>query len=106
MPPTEPTQLAAETLQRHLTPWAKGDVLYDATREEQIAELKKLTYADVKKFHDQFYGANFGVFAVVGPVDAADDSEGRGASCSAIGTRTMTYKPIDGRVQESRSRST
>ncbi len=71
-PPTEPTQLAAETLQRQLSPYSKGDVMYQATREEQIAELQKLTLADVKKFHDQFYGASFGVLAVVGPVDAAD----------------------------------
>jgi zinc protease len=36
--PTEPTQLAAETLQRHMTPWSPGDVLYEPTREEQVAE--------------------------------------------------------------------
>jgi zinc protease len=70
-PPTEPTQLATETLTRHLSPWVKGDTLYNATREEQLAELKKVTLDDVKKFHDQFYGANYGVFAVVGPVDQA-----------------------------------
>ncbi len=70
--PTEPTQLAAETLQRQLSPYSKGDVMYSATREEQIAELQKLTLADVRKFHDQFYGASSGVLAVVGPVDAAE----------------------------------
>ena len=36
-----------------------------------MAELKKVTLADARKFHDEFYGANFGVFAVVGPVDQA-----------------------------------
>jgi zinc protease len=71
-PPTEPTQLAGETLQRQLSPYSKGDVMYSPTREEQLAEIEKLTPADVKKFHDQFYGANFGVLAVVGPVDAAE----------------------------------
>jgi len=67
---TEPTQLAAETLSRHLSPWSKGDALYTPTREEQLAELKAVTIDDARKFHDQFYGADFGVFAVVGPVDA------------------------------------
>jgi zinc protease len=71
-PQTEPTQLAAETLQRQLSPYSKGDVMYSPTREEQIAELQKVTLADVKRFHDQFYGASFGVLAVVGPVDAAE----------------------------------
>src|ERR1035441_1115858 len=70
-PPTEPTQLASETLTRHLSPWVKGDALYNPTREEQLAGLKKVALDDVKKFHDQFYGANYGVFAVVGPVDQA-----------------------------------
>lgn len=70
--PTEPTQLAAETLQRQLSPYLKGDVMYTPTREEQLAELQKVTLDDVKKFHDQFYGASFGVLAVVGPVEAAE----------------------------------
>jgi hypothetical protein len=43
--PTEPTQLAAETLQRHLSPWSKGDVLYNPAREEQLAEIRKVTPA-------------------------------------------------------------
>ncbi len=92
-PQTEPTQLAAETLNRHLTPWAKGDLLYPAPREEQLAEVQKVTLDDAKKFHDQFYGANYGVFAIVGPVDqaavkrAAEDLLGKWNT-------TMAYKPI------------
>src|ERR1039458_5095421 len=50
-PPTEPTQLASETLTRHLSPWVKGDALYNPTREEQLAGLKKVALDDVKKFH-------------------------------------------------------
>ncbi len=91
--PTEPTQLGAEMLNRHLSPFQAGDVLYSPTREEQLAELKRVTLADAKKFHDQFYGANYGVFAIVGPVDqaavkrAADDLLGKWNT-------TMAYKPI------------
>ncbi len=91
--PTEPTQLGAETLNRHLTPWTKGDVLYPATREEQLAELKKVTLADVKRFHDQFYGASFGVFALVGPVDAAATQKTVADLLGGWET-AMTYKPI------------
>src|SRR4029079_4759022 len=69
--PTEPNQLANEMLQRYLSPFSKGDVRYSPTREEQIAELKQVTLADVRKFHDQYYGTNYGVFAVVGPVESA-----------------------------------
>jgi zinc protease len=97
--PTEPTQLAAETLQRHLTPWSKGDVLYPAQREEQLAEMKKLTLADVRKFHDQYYGANYGVVAVVGPMDAAGVQS---AAAELLGgwNTAMAYKPIVARFRK------
>jgi len=92
-PPTEPTQLATETLTRHLSPWVKGDVLYDATREEQLVEMKKVALDDVKKFHDQFYGANYGVFAVVGPVDKAAVQTAAGELLGNWNT-AMAYKPM------------
>src|SRR5262249_29471169 len=68
VPPTEPNQVASERLNRYLSPFAKTDTQYSPTREEQIPEIQKATVDDAKRFHDQFYGANFGVFAVVGPV--------------------------------------
>jgi zinc protease len=91
--PTEPTQLAAETLQRHLSPWSKGDVLYNPTREEQLAGLRKVTLDDAKKFHDQFYGANYGVFAVVGPVDQKAVTTAANELLGSWNT-SMAYKPI------------
>jgi zinc protease len=74
-PPTEPTQLAQESLQRHLSPYARGDAQYSPTREEQLADMQKLSVDDVKKFHDQFYGASHGVFAILGPFDPAQVSK-------------------------------
>ena len=71
IPPTEPVQLAAETLNRHLTPYAPGDAFYPNKREEQLVLLKAVTLDEVKRFHDQYYGANYGEFAAVGPVDPA-----------------------------------
>jgi zinc protease len=69
--PSQPEQLSAQELQRHLSPFAKGDPQYQPTREEQLEEMKKVTLADVRKFHDQFYGASHGEFVVVGDVDKA-----------------------------------
>src|SRR5204863_3761430 len=69
--PTQPEQLSAQELQRHLSPFTKGDPQYQPTREEQLAELKAVTLDDVKKFHSQFYGASHGEFVVVGDVDQA-----------------------------------
>lgn len=69
--PTEPQQLAQDVLQRHLSPYAKGDAQYVGTREDQLVAMRKLTLADVKKFHDQFYGASHGVIALLGSFDQA-----------------------------------
>jgi len=91
--PTEPTQLAAETLQRQLTPWSKGDTLYGPTREEQLAELKTVTLDEVRKFHDQFYGANNGVIAIVGPV-TQDAVTHTAAELLGNWNTSMAYKPI------------
>ena len=92
-PQTEPTQLAAENLNRYLSPWKPGDVLYNATREEQLAELKKVTLDDVKKFHAQFYGANYSVFALVGPVDTKTATALVSDALSGWNT-AMAYRPI------------
>ncbi len=69
--PSQPEQLSAEQLQRHLSPFVKGDPQYQPTREEQLADMKKVTLADVKSFHDRFYGASHGELVVVGDVDQA-----------------------------------
>ena len=98
-PLTEPTQLAVEALQRHLSPFVKGDVMYGPTREEQVVELEKVTLGDIKNFHDRFYGANFGVFAVVGPVDPAELQK---TATELLGNwnTAMTYKRIDARFKK------
>jgi zinc protease len=91
--PTEPTQLAAERLNRHLSPFTKGDAQYAPTREEQLAELQKAKLDDARRFHDQFYGANYGVFAVVGPVAPADVQKAATELLGAWNT-TKAYKPL------------
>jgi zinc protease len=90
---TEPTQLSAETLTRYMSPWKKGDVLYSRSREEQLAELKAVTLDDARKFHDQFYGADSGVFAVVGPVDV-NTITAVAAELLGNWNTPMKYKPI------------
>jgi len=93
LPPTEPNQLASEKLSRHLSPFAPGDAQYSPTRQEQKPDLQKVSVSDAKKFHDEFYGANFGVFAVVGPVTPADVQR---VAQELFGTwnTTKMYKPL------------
>ncbi len=92
-PRTEPAQLSAEELQRHLSPYAKGDARYTGTPEEQLAEVQKVTLDDVKKFHAQFYGASHGEFAIVGPVSQDAVLKAAGELLGSW-TSTAPYKPL------------
>jgi zinc protease len=93
VPPTEPNQVATERLNRYLSPFAKTDTQYAPTREEQISELQKTTLEDARKFHEQYYGANYGVFAVVGPISPADVQK---AAADLLGSwiTAKPYKPL------------
>jgi zinc protease len=91
--PTDPTQVASERLNRYLSPFAKTDTQYSPTREEQAPELRNVTVASARAFHDQFYGANYGVFAVVGPV-AAPDVQQLAADLLGTWNTTKTYQPL------------
>ncbi len=66
---SEPQALARMALQRHLSPYAKDDVRYVKTIEEEIAHSKAVKLEDCKKFHKQFYGATNATIAVVGDFD-------------------------------------
>jgi zinc protease len=91
--PTDPTQLASDRLNRYLSPFAKTDAQYVPTREEQAPDLRNVTLASARTFHDQFYGANYGVFAVVGPV-AAPDVQKLAADLLGTWNTTKAYQPL------------
>jgi zinc protease len=66
---SEPQALAFVTIQRHLSPFPKGHVNYVSTPDEDVAEINALKLEDVKKFYNDFYGANHGELTVVGDFD-------------------------------------
>jgi zinc protease len=65
---SDPSALAAEQLQRHLTPYPKGHWLYVQSVEERIAALKAATLEDAKRCHAQL-GATGAEFVAVGDFD-------------------------------------
>ena len=70
---SEPTAIASLALSRHLaSPYPAGDPRAVQTLDEQIADLKKVTLADVKKFYGDFYGGSNGELVVVGDFDQAE----------------------------------
>ena len=67
----EPSALATEALQAHISPYPRGDVRYVPTMEEQIADLKAVTLESVRKFHGDFYAASHGELVALGQFDPA-----------------------------------
>ena len=68
----EPGALAPLALRRHLIRYPAGDPRAITTFEEDIANIQKVTLADVKKFHADFFGASHAEMAVVGDFDPAE----------------------------------
>ena len=97
---TEPASLASEALQKHLNPYPKGNVHYVASVDEQIAELKAVTLASVRKFHNDFYGASHADLAVLGQFDpvrlqkAATELLGSWNSSAPHNALVSAYQPV------------
>jgi zinc protease len=68
---SEPQALAGLEFNRHLYPYPPSDPRYVGTFDEQIAEAKKVTLEDIRKFHKDFYGATGAEVIVVGQFDPA-----------------------------------
>jgi zinc protease len=68
---TDPEAVARREIQRVNNPYPVGDVRHASTIEEDLADVKALTPAAMKAFHDKFYGASHAELAIVGDFDPA-----------------------------------
>ena len=68
---SEPSALAGLQLERHLNPYTPEHWLYTPTLEERLQRLQSVSIEDMRRCHDDFYGANNSELAVVGDFDAA-----------------------------------
>ncbi len=67
----DPSRLASEAISLHYNKYPRGDWLAAQTLDQQIADVKAVTLADIKAFYKEFYGASHGELAVVGDFDVA-----------------------------------
>jgi zinc protease len=67
---SEPQALAARALAEHFNTYPRGDVRYESTIDEDLADTKAATLEQVKAFHRDFYGAAPAELAIVGDFDA------------------------------------
>ncbi|MFM2085990.1 MAG: hypothetical protein RLZZ237_859 [Pseudomonadota bacterium] len=67
----EPQPQAINAFRRLLDATPEGHVRHVTTLPAELASLKAVTVADVKAFHDAYYGTSNATFAAVGDFDAA-----------------------------------
>jgi zinc protease len=67
---SEPGALASLQLERHLNPYAPEHWLYTPTLDERLQRIESVSLEDVRRCHDEFYGASNSELAVVGDFDA------------------------------------
>jgi zinc protease len=72
---TDPTALAITRVRRTVSPYAKDDVRYVPTIEEEIKRYTDLNRDQVKSLYDQFLGSQAGELAIVGDFDPAENTK-------------------------------
>lgn len=65
----DPQALVNRESRRFYSPWPPGHPYYAPTLDEEIADLRAVTVADLQRFHQQFFGAANMQIAVVGDLD-------------------------------------
>jgi zinc protease len=69
---SDPRARATNAFYRHLARWPESDVRYVQTPDEAIAAIKAVKPDDLRKFHDELYGASAAEIAIVGDFDAKE----------------------------------
>ena len=98
---SEPQALAITEFQHRINPYPRGDARYVSTADESIDDLKKVTLDEVRKFHQQFYGASVGEIAVSGQFEAtqigklANELFGNWKSPGSYTRLTSMYRKIE-----------
>jgi zinc protease len=72
---SDPQALAITEFQRRMNPYPRGDLRYVSSVEEQIEDLKKVTLDEVRKFHQEFYGASRGEIAISGQFNTPETAK-------------------------------
>ncbi len=67
----EPGAILGDALERHRSPYPRGDVRHVRGFDEQVEDLKRVSVAEVRSFHQRFLGAAQAEFAAVGAMDDA-----------------------------------
>lgn len=101
----EPLPLAIRVLQRRMQPHAEGDPRHIASIDAEIAAVEAMTLAQVRDFHDDFYGASQAELALVGDFDPDQAAEqvkrlfGDWQGRSAHAPLSCAHRPVPASMQ-------
>jgi zinc protease len=70
---TDPASLAITRVRRAVSPYAKDDVRYIPTVEEEVERYKAVTLEQVKQLYARFLGSQAGELAIVGDFDPQEN---------------------------------
>ncbi len=103
---TDPAALAITRVRRTVSPYAKGDVRYIPTLEEEVERYSSLSLEKIKTLYAQFLGSQAGEVAIVGDFDATenlkilrDTFQGWSAGQSYARLQKKTFPDVPGGLQ-------
>jgi zinc protease len=96
---SEPQSIASNILQKHISPYPKGDPRYYEDFDESLASLKALKLEELKKFHADFYGANHGTLAITGDFDVPTINQVINKSFGNWNSKS-NYKRLESQIKE------
>jgi len=97
----DPQAIVNRETRRFYSPWPPGHPYYVPTLDEEIADLRAVTVADLKRFHKRFFGASHMQLAVVGDMDeeatlqSLADSFGEWRGTQEYQRITQPYRDIE-----------
>lgn len=92
---SDPGALAGQEMERHFNIYPKGDVRYAGTIDEELAAYQAVNLEEIKRFHQEFYGANRGEIAIVGDFDEAEVVKAITEAFDGFATKAP-YKRLEG----------
>lgn len=101
----EPTMIASRAMQKHLSPYPKGDIRYVKNFDEEIEAIKGVTLEQVRAFHQSFYGVAQGELAIVGDFDPETTQQQLSSlflnwkSGKPYARVTRPFKPLDTKAE-------
>lgn len=100
----EPDYLVAQKLNKSLSSYPKGHPYYSSSTDEMLEDLSKIKLDELKKYYNDFYGANYSSSAFVGELDKKIITDFLKKSFGDWGTKS-SFEPVEPKYFEVKGKS-